>query len=51
MASNDFEFGSEGELDVICNMISVMSLEYDTVTEVTKVEDGLAGEMDTHKPL
>lgn len=40
MASNDFDSGSERELDIICNMISMMLLEYDKVTEVTGEEDG-----------
>lgn len=51
MANNDFDFGSERELDVICNMISVLPLEYDTITEVTEEEDGLVEEMAIHKPL
>lgn len=32
MASNNFNSGSEGELDIIWNMISVLPLEYDTIT-------------------
>lgn len=51
MKIKDFNFGAEDELYVICNKISVLSLEYDTVTKVTKDEDWLAKEMDTHKPL
>lgn len=34
MASNDFDFGSKGKLDTICNMISMLSLEYEIVIEV-----------------
>lgn len=51
MVSNDFDFGLEGELDIICNMIFVMQLEYDTFIEVTEMEDGFAEEMATYKPL
>lgn len=35
MASNDFESGSKGEWDIICNLISVLPVEYDIITEVT----------------
>lgn len=51
MANNDFDSRSEGELDIICNMIFVLPMEYDTITKVTKEEDGLAEKMETHKPL
>lgn len=40
MASNDFESGLEHELDIICNMIYMLLLEYDTVTKVTEDECG-----------
>lgn len=51
MAINEFDSRLEGELDLICNMISMLPLEYDTFTKVTKVRDGLAKEMATYKPL
>lgn len=51
IASNDFDYGLEGELDIICNMIYVIPLEYDTVTEVTEEEDVFTEEIATHKPL
>lgn len=51
MVSNDFDSRSEGELDIICNMISVLPVEYDRVTEVTEEEDGFSEEMVTYKPL
>lgn len=41
MASNEFDSGSEDDLDIICNMIFVVPLEYNTITEVTEEEDGL----------
>ena len=34
MIADDFS-DSEGDLDVLCNMVSVLSVEYDMVTEVT----------------
>lgn len=40
MVSNDFDSGSKDDMDTICNMISVFPLEYDTITEVTKVSVG-----------
>lgn len=51
IGSNNFDSGSEDDLDIISNMISVLPLEYDVVTKVTEEEDGSAEEMDTHKPL
>lgn len=42
MVSNDFHSGSEDDLDIICNMIFVLQLEYDTFIELTKEEDGPA---------
>lgn len=41
MASDDFDSGSESGLSVICNMIYVLSLEYDTVIEVFEEVSGL----------
>lgn len=38
MARNDFDYGLEDELDIICNMISVLPLEYDTIIKATKEE-------------
>lgn len=32
MVTSDFDFGSEPDLDIICNMISILPIEYDTVT-------------------
>ena len=31
--------GSDGDFDVLCNMVSVFPVEYDVVTEVTNVEE------------
>lgn len=51
MDKNEFDSGSEDELDIICNMISMLPFEYDTISEVAEKEDGLAKEMVIHKPL
>lgn len=50
MEIDKFNLGSEPKLDIICNMIFVFPLEYDTVTKVSE-EEGLKEELDTHKPL
>lgn len=34
MIADDFS-DSEGDLDVLCNVVSVLPVEYDMVTEVT----------------
>lgn len=51
MTSDDFNSGSEPRLELIYNMIFVLSLEYDTVTELNQKECGQAKDMATHKPL
>lgn len=39
MLTNNLDSGSEGELDIICNVEYVLPREYVTVTEVTKKEE------------
>lgn len=39
MASNDFDSGLKDDMDIICNVIFMLPLEYDTITKVTKEED------------
>lgn len=52
MATDDFNFLSDPELDIICNIISLFPFKYDTTTEVIEKEgNGLAEEMEKHKPL
>lgn len=51
MVSNDFDYGSEHDFDLICNMIYVLPLMYDTLSKLIEEEGGLAEEMATHKPL
>lgn len=51
MASNDFDSRSKDKLDIMSNMISVVSLEYDIVTEVIEEGDELAKKMATHGSL
>lgn len=38
--SNDFDSNSEDDLDIICNMIFMLPLEYDIISKVTEDEDG-----------
>lgn len=52
MATNNFDFGSEEELDIICNRISMLSIDFDQVTKVSEEEDNrLAKELANHKPM
>lgn len=52
MATDDFYFFSEPELDIICDIISLLPFKYDTITEVIEEEgNGLAEELEKHKPL
>lgn len=52
ISTDNFNSDSEPELENICNMISLVPIKYDTITEVTKEEeDELAEEMSNHKPL
>ena len=50
MEIDNFDSRYELELDIICNMIYVPPLEYDTVTKVIE-EEVLDEELATHKPL
>lgn len=50
--TGNFDYGSEGELDIICNMIFVIPIEFDQITKVTEDEDdGFSLEIESHKPL
>lgn len=52
MATRDFDYSSEPELDIICNMIYVLPIEYDTIIEVIEEEDnGFVEELAKHKAL
>lgn len=37
--TNNFDYGTQPKLDIICNMILVLLIEYDTVIEVTGAEN------------
>lgn len=50
METNNFDSGSEPKLDIICNMISMLPLEYDTITTVFE-EEGLDEELSSYKPM
>lgn len=52
MEIGDFNSGSEDELDIICNMIYVLPIEFIQVTKVIEEDDsGLAEELANQKPL
>lgn len=38
MDINNFSM-SEGDLDILCNVVSVLLVEYDVVTKVTDIEE------------
>lgn len=51
MAPESIHSSSGEELDIICNLISVLPMEYDHVPKVAKYESGLAEELANHKHL
>lgn len=51
MLTNNFDSSLEDELDIICNMITILPIEYDSVTEVAKEDKDFAVEMENHYPL
>lgn len=44
--TDNLNSGSEGELDIICNMVFVLPIEFDHITKVTKEEDDCFAEKD-----
>jgi len=42
---------SEPSLDIMCNFVSVLSVEYDVPSEIDEVESDFTEEMAHHKPL
>lgn len=51
MVINNFSM-SEGNLDILCNVVSVLLVEYDVVTKVTDTEEEYSTEnMARHKPV
>lgn len=52
MLTDNFDSRSEGKLDIICNIVFVLPIEYETVIGVEKEEHAyLVEEMTNHKPL
>lgn len=52
MLTDNFEYGLEDELDIICNVVSILLIEFDTITEVTEEEnDYVVEEIEKHNPL
>lgn len=46
-----FDSGSENNFDVICNVVSMLPIEYNTITKVKEEENEVAEESANHKPL
>ena len=42
---------SEPSLDIVCNVVSILPVEYDVISEVNDVEIDFTEEMANHKPL
>ena len=42
---------SEPNLDIVCNVVSILPVEYDFTSEVNEVETDFTEEMANHKPL
>ena len=42
---------SEPSLDIVCNVVSILPVEYDVISEVSEVETDFTEEMANHKPL
>lgn len=52
MLTDNFDSRSECELDMICNMVSVIHIEFNQITEVTEADDDyVSEELANHKPL
>lgn len=50
--TENFDYRSEDELDIICNIFYVLPRDFDQVNEVTEKEDDcFAEEIENHKPL
>lgn len=43
--------GSDPSLDIICNVVSILPVEYDIPSEVSEVESDFTEEMAIHRPL
>lgn len=52
MITDNFDSRSEDELDIICNVVSILLVEFDHITKVTEEEgDSFAKKMENHKTL
>ncbi|KEH16120.1 hypothetical protein MTR_0319s0030, partial [Medicago truncatula] len=43
--------GSDPSLDIVCNVVSILPVEYDVQSEINEVESDFVDEMAIHKPL
>lgn len=48
---DNFDYGSKNDSDVICNVVSVLLIEYNTITEVIGEENEVVEESTNHKSL
>lgn len=51
MSTNDFDSGSEPSLDIVCNVVYVLPVEYNCKTEVEEPLTSEEVEMAKHKPI
>src|ERR1044072_780030 len=52
MLTDNFDSGSEEDLNIICNVVSIMPAEFDRLSEITEDEyDGATQESKDHKPI
>lgn len=51
MVIDNFDSGSEGNFDVLCNVVSVLHGEYDCIKEVVEIKDCEEEELAKHKPM
>lgn len=51
LVTDNFESGLEDDLDMLCNMVSVLPREYDCAIEVSEPTSYVEEEMMNHKPV
>lgn len=51
MLTDNFDLGSEASLDILVGMVSLMSREFDRITEVEDTDIITEREMVAHKPM
>lgn len=52
MLTDYFESGSEDEIDIICNIVSILPIKFNQITKGTKeYDDCFSEEIGNHKPI